>query len=433
MTREKQLHKPRPVCSKCGSPNTVRRSGKRGGFKCQDCGKYTYAAGMREGSSWKQTGDHAIVVARVPKILSDAELLAHIHADPKIWKIDKVEYGESEGYRKDRQVKWDVKNGVVTQGRVRDSGKLLIVQLISVKIYLSKRVAEIADRENLDFFIKQAKKFSPKYPKIKYPALKAGMLYEVEMPDLHLGQLTWREESGKDSDLKLTVAAANKAADELLGMVQHFPIERILIPIGHDFFNVNDKDEETIHGTRQQEDGRWQKTFRIGERLVIGIIDRFSCVAPVDVVIVPGNHDEERTFYLGEYLDAWYINNPQVNIDNRAMKRKYYAWGKTLLGLTHGYYEPTVQLASLMAHEQPGLWAKSTVREWHLGDKHHKKDLEEKTEELNNGVVVRLLRSLSAPSTWAFDKGFVGSARQAEGFLWHPDGWLKGQFSSAPV
>lgn len=432
MTPHKDFQKPRPLCKHCGSGDMQRR-GKNGRYFCGDCKRWTFKPGVEGGERWQRKGDSIQVDAQIPRLMSDDDLLRFLKVDRRVWRIDKVIYGKSEAYRKDRQVHWDVKDGEVVNGRVRDTGKLIIKPLFSVKVFLSKKVTEIQSRANLDAFIKEAKKFSPKYPKIRYPAAKNGMLYEVEMPDLHLGQLTWREESGKDADLKITVANAEAAIDGLLGCVRGMPITRILMPIGHDFFNVNDMSEETVHGTRQQEDGRWQKTFRIGERLMVGIIDRCSMIAPVDVLVIPGNHDEERMFYLGEYLLAWYLNNPQVKVDNRAMKRKYYAFGKTLLGLTHGYYEKLEQLAGLMAHEQPHLWAASKYREWHLGDKHHKKDMIEKTEELNNGVVVRILRSLSAPNTWAFDKGFVGAARQAEGFLWHADGWLAGQFSSAPV
>ena len=82
-----------------------------------------------------------------------------------------------------------------------------------------------------------------------------------------------------------------------------------------------------------------------------------------------------------------------------------------------------------MAYEVPQLWAQSTYREWHLGDKHHKVDMILKTKELENGVVVRILRSLAKPSVWEFDKGLVGSLKAGEAFIWHPETGLKAQFT----
>lgn len=185
----------------------------------------------------------------------------------------------------------------------------------------------------------------------------------------------------------------------------------------------------TAHGTPQTDDARWHLTFKLGASLIVKIVDVLSKLAPVDLIVVPGNHDEERIWYLGEYLEAWYHNNPNVIIDNRPQKRKYYHFGSILLGLTHGYYEKIQELGSLMAYEVPLLWAQSTHREWHLGDKHHKVDMILKTKELENGVVVRILRSLAMPSVWEFDKGLVGSLKAGEAFIWHPVEGLKAQFT----
>jgi hypothetical protein len=82
-----------------------------------------------------------------------------------------------------------------------------------------------------------------------------------------------------------------------------------------------------------------------------------------------------------------------------------------------------------MPVECPEFWAMSTHREWHLGDKHHKKDLLHRTEDVD-GVTIRLLRSLSATDTWHFDKGYVGAPRAAEAFLWDKTDGLTAQFQA---
>lgn len=57
----------------------------------------------------------------------------------------------------------------------------------------------------------------------------------------------------------------------------------------------------------------------------------------------------------------------------------------------------------------------------------NKKDLLYGAEDLN-GVTIRLLRSLSATDAWHFDKGFVGTPRGAEAFLWDAEDGLAAQF-----
>jgi hypothetical protein len=187
----------------------------------------------------------------------------------------------------------------------------------------------------------------------------------------------------------------------------------------------------TAHGTKQQDDVRWQRTYLLGKRMVIEAVETMTTIAPVDLMIIKGNHDEERIFYFGDTLESWFHNNPNVTVDNRPIGRKYYPYGKVLLGFAHGYYERDSKLDALMAHKVPDMWAASRFREWHLGDKHHKKDTLIKTDEMENGVMVRIFRSLADPSVWEFDKGFDGSLRAAEGLLWHKERGLKAQFTAA--
>ena len=144
---------------------------------------------------------------------------------------------------------------------------------------------------------------------------------------------------------------------------------------------------------------------------------------------MPGNHDEERVFYLGDALECWYHNNKNVHIDNGAISRKYYNFGRVLLGFTHGDAETTKKLPSLMQFEVPKLWGDSIYREWHTGDKHHKTDFVIEVDE-HVGIVIRILRSLVPADAWTFNHGFVGSQRAAEAFLWHPDNGLIAQFTA---
>ncbi|MCR4323186.1 MAG: hypothetical protein NUV61_03830 [Candidatus Azambacteria bacterium] len=326
---------------------------------------------------------------------------------------------------------WMVERWVCNKWEVgaKDSNKKIkVTPLFQVKAWLIRRVHEIRARDAIATLLLDAKKHSLKSLPKKYKNKSSG-LYEIDMPDIHLGRQTWEEESGENSDLKIMVGLVKVAMTDLLSRIENTSVSRILFPIGNDFFNVNDKREETIHGTRQQEDQRWQKTFREGRKLLVTLVDMCVEVAPVDVLVIPGNHDEERIFYMGDALDCWYHNNKNVSIDNRAVKRKYYQFEKNLIGFTHGYYEKPEKLAYLMPSEVPALWAKTINREWHLGDKHQKKDTVYYKTTDGNGIMVRILRSLAAPDAWTFDKGFISSPRAAEAFMWHPENGVSGQFT----
>jgi hypothetical protein len=344
------------------------------------------------------------------RITSLEQLVSFCKIDLTVWTVERWVCN-----------KWEV-------GATDINGTIQTSPLFQVKAWLNRKVHEIQARDAIAALLLDAKKQSPKVTVKKYKNKVAG-LYEIDMPDVHLGRQTWAEESGQNSDLKIMTGLVKLAMADLLSRVASTSISRVLFPVGNDFFNVNDKREETMHGTRQQEDQRWQKTFREGRKLLVCLIDMCAEIAPVDVLIIPGNHDEERIFYMGDALDCWYHNNQNVSIDNRAVKRKYYQFDRNLIGFTHGYYEKPEKLAFIMPNEVPDLWAKTTNHEWHLGDKHQKKDSVYYKTTDGNGIMVRILRSLAAPDAWTFDKGFISSPRAAEAFMWHPENGVVGQFT----
>ncbi len=413
-------------CPRCGSYET-RSAGID--LYCKNCRRYSSKNGMTESAEVEYGENYIRVISASPRIKTSDDVAKHFKINLLEWRVDKIRAKTSEGYRKDRRVKWKVRNGSVVEGDVDDSGKMLVVPMYHMEVLFVRKTEEVRTRLAIEDLIRDAKK-QIRVPKKKriIPA-RGGYLFEVDFPDLHFGKLTWAEESGENYDVKIASKLVQNAVAELTGHVSGQKIGKILLPLGNDFFNVDNKDNETAHGTQQQEDTRWQKTFRLGRQLAMEIIEGLAQIAPVDVLIIPGNHDETRMFYLGDVLDVYYSRVPHVTVNNFAMKRKYYKFGDVLLGLTHGYHERYEKLAFIMSTERPAEWAATRFREWHLGDKHHRKDLLYGAEDLN-GVTIRLLRSLSATDAWHFDKGFVGAPRGAEAFLWDANDGLVAQFHS---
>lgn len=363
--------------------------------------------------------DYIKIVCASKRIKSQEDAIQEFGIDTSLWRVDKCKVKTSEGYRKDRSVKWTVRDGKVVNGDVEDSGKMLVVPLYHVELRLVRKTDEYRARLAIKDFIEDAKKHAPKYP-VKHSRKYNGLTYEIDIPDIHIGKEAILSESGANYGVDIAKVVVNSAMSDLLNRVEGKKIEKILLPLGNDYFNVDNKQNTTSHGTPQQEDKRWSDTFREGRRLATQMIDACLSVAPVDVVVIAGNHDEQRTFYLGEVLDAQYSKTKYVTIDTAEIKRKYRGFGKNLIGFTHGYWEKPSKLPALMAYEQPQLWARSLFREFHLGDKHHKKDLEQRTEDMD-GVVVRWLRSLCPSDTWLFDKGYNMAPRAAEAFLYDND------------
>lgn len=400
------------ACPRCGSGKVQSRGEQNGRkkYQCQSCRKwFTDSIETKTTESVTEQGNTKQFSTVVPeRILNEQQLISQCEIDTDLWEIERWTCDKKE---------------VIVRGETQTT--------FQVKCWLHR--SQKADaKEAIESLIRDAKAFAPKYPKIQYPKHKEGLLYEIDMADLHFGKLAWNEETGSDYDIQIAEDTAKNAFSELLLFVRHLPLSKILLPLGNDFFNVNGAGEFTVNGTRQVEDTRWQKTFRKGRELLVELIDMCSQIAPVDILVVPGNHDRERMFYAGDALECWYHSNPSIFVDNRAKLRKYYTFGNNLIGFTHGSEEKFTMLPSIMAHEEPEAWGKTKHREWHLGDRHHKEMLVQRVKE-EQGVTIRLMRSLTPPDEWHYRTGWIGAEQAAESYLWHAEKGVIGQFTSVRI
>tara|TARA_R110001592_G_scaffold86408_3_gene254913 strand:+ start:275 stop:1444 length:1170 start_codon:yes stop_codon:yes gene_type:complete len=264
-----------------------------------------------------------------------------------------------------------------------------------------------------DELLNYIKNRSPKVNKIKYVKPKDPVLYEISLPDIHYGKITDEPSDTIEKHYMQAIVDLHRKADGL-------NIERFLLPVGNDGLNSEGMSRATTKGTPQQDSMRWRQSFRGYWHLVTKAIDYLTQFAPVDVVVIQGNHDFERMFYVGEVLDALYHNNKNVNIDNSLDTRKYYEYGINMIMFTHGDKEKAQELPLLIATEQPAMWSRSKVREVHCGHKHK--------EMLNEymGTKVRFIPSICANDAWHKTQGYVGTLRCGQAFIWSKNRGLEG-------
>jgi hypothetical protein len=358
-----------------------------------------------KGYRFEQKGENAEVEFKHnARISSLKELVEACQIDLREWKIERWVCN-----------KWEV-------GAKDGNDVIQVTPLFQVKVWLKPNQNAVQLKSLRDELIEDLRKNAPVVAPIEYVKTDAGRMAQINIFDAHIDKLAWHEEVGENYDLKIALNRFNTAVNELIRKAQVFSIERILLPVGNDFFNTDNSENTTKRGTRQDVDVRGKNSFRKGVQLLRDNIDRLSVIAPVDIVVVPGNHDEEKTWYLGEVLEAIYSNNPNVNVDNSPRKRKYFSYGKNLIGLTHGDKEKVNDLPSIMSSEVPQLYANAVYREWHLGHVHHQKVKD------YIGCTVRYMRSISGTDVWHFDSGYVGVPKSAECFIWKAEGGIEGMF-----
>jgi len=395
---------------------------------------------IKVGYEFEDNGKDAVLRGVMRNIHTLDEAIAFAKVDLEVWEVDKWKFGKWEVTMREPATTVFNPDGtpMIATGDgggkstlwTRRNRKPMVEPMCKVEVTFKRKVVVQRTRALIEQMLTEFRKQAPHRPCVHKQT--EGALLEVSIFDLHLGKLVWAPECGQDYDVKIAQSAFNESLETLIERTKGFKIGRILFPVGNDFFNVDGQEQETSAGTPQSEDGRWQKSFVQGRKLMLDAVYRLRELAPVDVVMVAGNHDMERVFYLGETLAGYLSKSDGVTVNNEPPLRKYYQWGKCLIGLTHGKEEKHKDLPLLMATERPEMWAASQFREFHLGHLHHKKETFywNGVDEFK-GFRVRVIPSLCPACAWHTMKGYMG-LRAAEAFLWDKQGGMIGSFSCTP-
>lgn len=323
------------------------------------------------------------------------------------------------------QSEWDVERWICNKWDMgykdSDTQKAHAIPLFQVKAWLKRRVAVIAARAEIESLLADAKRQVPKRQRAARKPDASGHMLEVSIPDLHVGKLAWAAETGgEDYDVKIAERIFDDAIAAIIARTSSYRFTQVVFVVGNDLLHSDTKQGTTTAGTRLDTDSRYHKAFSVVRRMITRAIERFRPIAPVRVLMIPGNHDTLAVWHLGDSLECLFHNDPDVTVDNAPSMRKYHQFGKVMLMFTHGNKGKLADYPLLMATEQPKMFGETVHREAHTGDKHQLKVQE------HHGVRVRISPALCAADAWHSEHHFVGNARSAEAFVWHAEEGLIG-------
>lgn len=241
---------------------------------------------------------------------------------------------------------------------------------------------------------------------------EGGVAYEISLPDIHYGKLT-----------ELSIEAMEEqfisVIEDLVNKAKGLNIEKFILPIGNDGLNSEGLRLTTTKGTPQHDNIGWRESFRGYCHLMFRAIDFLKKKAPVQVVVISGNHDFERMFYAGDVIKGWYRNDKNVSVDNGLESRKYVEYGVNMIMYTHGDKEKPSELPLIMATEHPEMFARCSIREVHCGHLH-----KEMVNEYN-GIKVRFIPSICAKDDWHKTMGY-SALRTGQAYIWSKTNGLEG-------
>lgn len=346
-------------------------------------------------------GDNWEISLPKSRIHTLEELIKFFEIDLSVWEVERFIAN-----------KWEM--GYTTKKKKGALKYAKVEPLYQVKAFL-KRKRNIADAQREIADVLALAKGQVKKPKdIKKRVGKKGGMLEINLTDHHFGKLAWQLETlSANYDVKIATAIFHRALGALLDRSPYAAYEEIWFVVGNDLFNADNTLGTTTAGTQVESDVRIRKTYVTVRTLMVRAIENLRHLADtIKVVVVPGNHDYNTTWHLGDSLELYFSKHSDVSVDNSPSPRKYHVYGNTLIGYTHGDKGKMKDLPLLMTVEAREQYGATTFHEWHTGHTHQTSTVEQ------HGIRVRVLPALCPPDKWHSEMGFVGNLRSSEAFHW---------------
>jgi hypothetical protein len=244
---------------------------------------------------------------------------------------------------------------------------------------------------------------------------------EISIADFHLAKKTLEGETMEDKKVQYLTTIHN-----LVEKVKNsFSINTIVFPISNDFFHTDNYQNQTTAGTPQDVLTGYDNEYEAGFDLLVTAINYLRAMSEhVEVVLVQGNHDRTKSFYLAHALEVFFSIYTDVSFQREHSVTKSIVLGSTFIGYHHGNCKID-ELPLLFATGKDSFdFGAAKYREIHTGDKHHYMAKEVK------GVRIQQMPSLSGTDRWHLDNNYVNNIRAGLVLIYHPKHGKIGEFES---
>jgi len=277
---------------------------------------------------------------------------------------------------------------------------------------------EISLEEISDFYKDLIASYKPPSVK-KYDNKNNNLMIELPIFDLHLGKFSTSDIVKEEYNTQKARDCFNYVIDSVINRLRTTSIEKIIFPIGNDFFHFDGVGSLTTNGTPQDTDRKHQTLFKDGVLLLIDGITKLSSnlKTSIEVFCVPGNHDFMTSYHATMSLWCYFNNNENVTVNLGTSPRKYIEYGKCLVGFSHGEKEKK-RIDEIMQVEAAEQWGRTKFREFHLAHLHSEHVSE------SGGIIIRNISSVTGTDAWHHNSGYVGAIRKCPCFIWDKENGL---------
>lgn len=235
---------------------------------------------------------------------------------------------------------------------------------------------------------------------------KRSVDVELSLSDFHLAKRTISDNETLQDRYNRFLKVATDLIEQADMM---YDIDTIVFPISNDYFHTDNYQNQTTNGTPQDVIADYASEYEMGFTILVDTIKMLlSKAKQVAVVLVQGNHDRTKSYYLAHALDVFFKDEKRVGFLRDHSVVKGIMLGETFIGYHHGNCKiDDLPLLFATSPEYSVAFGCATYREVHTGDKHHYMTKEVK------GVRIQQVPSLSGTDRWHADNNYVHSVRAA--------------------
>jgi len=253
----------------------------------------------------------------------------------------------------------------------------------------------------------------------------------IGLTDLHFGKYGEPGTSGNTYNREECRRRLFESTDKVMSQVVRYGRpDRLIVPLGSDFLHV-----DTAQGTtsslriKPDADGVPSELLVEGCELMAEWLQTLRTVAPLELVLMSGNHDRLTGVAVMLYLQALFSEADDVEVRRDRAARVYTRYGKNLIGFAHGdMVKKSEKLAGHMAREAAADWSECPYRTIYTGHLHH-----ERAETVETfGIIRRQLPSLSGHDKWHNEHGFTDGIPRLQVFLHDYENGVGAMFSALP-
>lgn len=239
------------------------------------------------------------------------------------------------------------------------------------------------------------------------------------MTDLHFLKFAMTDDGKITYNREIARKKLFDSQKQLLAEIAQYGIpEKFVMISGSDNIHIDNPMQTTTMGTNMANstDGAWHCEIGTYIDMQLDYIDMYASIAPVEVVIVPGNHSKNTDFLIGAFLKKYYekVNKKVAVIQSLTSERTFIPYGdKYCLVFQHGdnvsprKMDNEMHKVILSEARQWGIKNIDTIFYHFSGHLHH-----EDVKDLGGNVIRIILPAVCPPDKWHTQSQYVGTTLQ---------------------